>query len=386
MRDWVGDTRFCERVRVFREPFVPTESLLMGGVRVLFSSDLHGNDDHLKRLLARAEQEGCDVIILGGDLGPRGTGYGRDAGVDTAGGPSFVASVLDHLPKLPTGKIDWDTDEALAYMKEGYEQQREWFTKVLVPMLEQCKVPSVCLFGNSDWSGLLPEARAARKHLDDGTNAHVRFVEGEGDFWTVHTRAVDVSTGKPTSTCDILSLSLVPVCGHRKKDWERCDTINIYETTSRTGDIAASGFVSAPDGSSAVRGAVEVSEQGAQVNSIETRLETIIHNLELKKISVPRLWITHAPPMNSIGDKCLSGDHVGSLAVREAIEKHVPSMTLHGHIHESVRLHDGVFKQEIKNTLVCSVGNDFKETNPHALLFSTNDLLGRDVQRIEVKE
>jgi len=71
--------------------------------------------------------------------------------------------LLSHLPKRSDGKIDWTTDEALAYMREGYMSQKEWFTRTLVPMLERCAVPSVCLFGNSDWAGLLP-ARASGAH------------------------------------------------------------------------------------------------------------------------------------------------------------------------------------------------------------------------------
>ena len=185
------------------------------GVRVLFSSDLHGNDEHLERLLHHAEHvEAVDVVVLGGDLGPRGTGFGRDA--------DAKRDLLSHLPKRSDGKIDWTNDEALAYMREGYVSQKEWLTRTLVPMLERCAVPSVCLFGNSDWAGLLPLARAARtREPKEGENAHVRFAEGL-DVFTLRTRARDAVTREPLATVDVLSCSLVPVCGHRKKDWERC--------------------------------------------------------------------------------------------------------------------------------------------------------------------
>ena len=128
------------------------------GVRVLFSSDLHGNDEHLERLLRYAEHvEAVDVVVLGGDLGPRGTGFGRDA--------DGMRDLLSHPPKRGDGKIDWTTDEALAYMREGYASQKKWFTRTLVPMLERCAVPSVCLFGNSDWAGpFRSRERRGRKH------------------------------------------------------------------------------------------------------------------------------------------------------------------------------------------------------------------------------
>jgi hypothetical protein len=139
---------------------------------------------------------------------------------------------------------------------------------------------------------------------------------------------------------------------------------------------------------------VAVSDQGAVENSIETHLEQLIERIqgkETEKVESPvRIWVTHAPPANSVGDMVLSGDSVGSLAVRRAIESYSPAMTLHGHIHESVNMHDGVFKELIqgksdpsKNTLVCSVGNDFKERNPHALLFDTSDVT--NVRRVEVE-
>ena len=154
------------------------------GVRVLFSSDLHGNDEHLERLPHHAEHvEAVDVVVLGGDLGPRGTGFGQDA--------DRMQVLLSHLPKRSDGKIDWTTDEALAYMREGYMSQKEWFTRTLVPMLERCAVPSVCLFGNSAWAGLLPVARAARtKTPGAGDDAHVRFADGT-DVFTLRTRARD---------------------------------------------------------------------------------------------------------------------------------------------------------------------------------------------------
>ena len=102
-------------------------------------------------------------------------------------------------------------------------------------MLERCAVPSVCLFGNSDWAGLLPLARAARTRKEkEGEDAHVRFAEGL-DVFTLRTRARDAVTREPLATVDVLSCSLVPVCVHRKKDWERCDTQRLAETAARPG-------------------------------------------------------------------------------------------------------------------------------------------------------
>ena len=356
------------------------------GVRVLFSSDLHGNDEHLERLLRHAEHvEAVDVVVLGGDLGPRGTGFGRDA--------DGMRDLLSHLPKRGDGKIDWTTDEALAYMREGYMTQKEWFTRTLVPMLERCAVPSVCLFGNSDWAGLLPLARAAlTKTPETGDDAHVRFADGT-DVFTLRTRARDAVTREPLATVDVLSCSLVPVCGHRKKDWERCDTERLADTTTRPayarGD--AFGFVSAPDGDGIARGAVDVSEEGARQRSIQSALAATIDRRRAANKSVPPLWVTHAPPLGTVGDTCASGASVGSAAVRDAVKAWSPRVTLHGHIHESVDMHSGRFCELVtssgggeKTTVVCSVGNDFKRQHPHCLVFDAADP-ERRVRRVEVK-
>ena len=40
------------------------------GVKVCFTADLHGNTEHLKRILRCARDQGCDTVVLGGDLGP----------------------------------------------------------------------------------------------------------------------------------------------------------------------------------------------------------------------------------------------------------------------------------------------------------------------------
>ena len=205
-------------------------------------------------------------------------------------------------------------------------------------MLERCAVPSVCLFGNSDWAGLLPVARAARtKTPGAGDDAHVRFADGT-DVFTLRTRARDAVTNEPLATVDVLSCSLVPVCAHRKKDWERCDTATPKGATDQRPGLApddARGFVSAPDEEHGVaRGAVDLSEEGARLRSIQSALAAILHRFRGAENSVPPLWVTHAPPFGTVGDTCASGASVGSAAVRDAIEAWSPRLTLHGHIHE----------------------------------------------------
>jgi Icc-related predicted phosphoesterase len=48
-----------------------------------------------------------------------------------------------------------------------------------------------------------------------------------------------------------------------------------------------------------------------------------------------RVFVPHAPPFNTTVDVVRSGRHVGSTAVRAAIECHAPDVVLCGHIHEA---------------------------------------------------
>ena len=48
-----------------------------------------------------------------------------------------------------------------------------------------------------------------------------------------------------------------------------------------------------------------------------------------------RILCPHAPPRDTACDRLRSGDHVGSQALRELIEREQPDLVLCGHIHES---------------------------------------------------
>lgn len=49
----------------------------------------------------------------------------------------------------------------------------------------------------------------------------------------------------------------------------------------------------------------------------------------------PTLFISHCPPINTAVDIISSGQHVGSSAVRTAIETFAPALCVTGHIHEA---------------------------------------------------
>lgn len=53
---------------------------------------------------------------------------------------------------------------------------------------------------------------------------------------------------------------------------------------------------------------------------------------------LPLVLVSHQPPINTACDLISSGQHVGSVSVREFIEIHQPRVCLCGHIHESMNV------------------------------------------------
>lgn len=78
---------------------------------------------------------------------------------------------------------------------------------------------------------------------------------------------------------------------------------------------------------------------------------------ELKGLADPKktIYVFHAPPFGTSLDVLHSGVHVGSMAIREFIEREQPPLTLHGHIHESFEM-SGRFFDEIGKTVSVNQG------------------------------
>jgi len=61
-----------------------------------------------------------------------------------------------------------------------------------------------------------------------------------------------------------------------------------------------------------------------------TKLAQPLYNRE-----IPLIFVSHTPPYNTLIDKLYNGKHVGSKAIRSAIEQNQPDLCITGHIHES---------------------------------------------------
>jgi Icc-related predicted phosphoesterase len=106
----------------------------------------------------------------------------------------------------------------------------------------------------------------------------------------------------------------------------------------KIGDVGFFGVSASPF--SLLHTPYEVSEE-----EIAKRIEVGYRAVKGSKIKV---FIPHAPPMNTKVDKVFIGKHVGSTSVREFIEREQPDVVICGHIHEA-RGQDTIGRSKIVN-------------------------------------
>ena len=68
-------------------------------------------------------------------------------------------------------------------------------------------------------------------------------------------------------------------------------------------------------------------------NEIADILNKTVENCQRSKHTV---FVSHSPPKNTTVDVTFAGEHVGSISVREFIERTHPLLVLCGHIHEAM--------------------------------------------------
>lgn len=228
-------------------------------MKLLYTSDLHGNRVLYERLFKRAEESDIGGVALGGDLCPRG---GKSL-------PEWIAF------------------------------QRSFLADYLISLITEfrLKFPSkqvYVMMGNDDF----------RKNQDIFQDA-----EQKGIVFYIHKKSAELWDG-----FSIVGYSFVNATPFRLKDWEKKDTPTSIDPVQLSSDVLRSAEEK--------RGTIE--EDMALLAELSTPKKTI--------------YILHAPPYNTNLDIITSGEHVGSVAVRNFIEKENPLATLHGHIHESPKM------------------------------------------------
>lgn len=174
------------------------------------------------------------------------------------------------------------------------------------------------------------------------------LLRGEDDgLWTfLHERVVSIGPYR------FAGYACVPPTPFALKDWERYDVSRYVDP----------GCVSPEEGWRTV----PVTPDEAANRTIRGDLERLADQGSLAR----SVFLFHSPPYRTVLDRAaLDGTmvdhapmdvHVGSMAITRFIEERQPLVTLHGHIHESVRL-TGAWRQRIGATHIFGAAHDGAE-------------------------
>ncbi|MBN2458242.1 metallophosphoesterase [Candidatus Woesearchaeota archaeon] len=207
--------------------------------------------------------------------------------------------------------------------------QREFLISYLIPALKQLATKNnkkvYLMLGNDDWAG------------------NIDLLEEH------HGSLFNLLESGPFRLCtdfDVIGYPYVPITPFRIKDWEKWDlaTQNPVELERR---ILLKGIVSRKKYYED-----KIFNPENRHDSIENDMKELFLRTDPKKT----IYVFHSPPYNTNLDMLYSREHVGSIALRMAIEKSQPRLTLHSHIHETVDV-SGEFIDKIKNTLIAAPGN-----------------------------
>jgi Icc-related predicted phosphoesterase len=280
-----------------------------------FVSDLHGDQTRYRKLMEAVDAERPAAVLLGGDLLPPPLAHATDGS-----GRGFI----------------------LSFLQEVFGETRKRLGG---------SYPTVLLIlGNDD-------LRAEEGNLVPG--------ETDGLWKYLHLRSTSV--GEHT----VYGYGFVPPTPFALKDWERYDVSRFVDPGATSPE---EGWRSVP-----------VSPGDVRYGTIREDLEILTGGADLSGA----LLLFHAPPYQSFLDRAaLDGRlvdnvpldvHVGSVAIRRFIQARQPRITLHGHVHESVRL-TGEWRQRLGKTWAFTAAHDGTELalvrfNPDAPESATRDLL-----------
>ncbi|HLC56644.1 MAG TPA: metallophosphoesterase [Candidatus Nanoarchaeia archaeon] len=262
--------------------------------RLLFSSDLHGNEIQYNKFFKFAEQISADILILGGDISPKDK-Y-----------ENFI------------------------------ENQREFFKYKLQEKIKQFKRKS-------------PKSNIYLMMGNDDCAVNLDVLDNPDLYQNIHGKRLKIN-----DNFDIVGYSFVPITPFKLKDWEKFDMSNVpiylkeyYEYRKKV-NYRLDGFKSTKDGW------VDFLFDNDMEKSVSIQKD--LENEIFTKNAGKTVYVIHTPPNNTNLDQTIRKDNVGSIAVRLFIEKYQPYLTLHGHIHETVDV-SGKFKDIIGNTLCMASGN-----------------------------
>jgi Icc-related predicted phosphoesterase len=263
-----------------------------------FVTDLHGHIDRYKKLFLKLADEKPQALFIGGDLFPH---------------------VMVSRRKTGAGSGDFLDDFLINEFSALREVLKDDYPEVFL------------ILGN-----------------DDGRFEEKSVIEyGRRGFWHyIHNKKIKFGINT------VYGYACVPPTPFMLKDWERYDVSRYVDP----------GCVSPEKGYHTVK----VSGHQIKFGTIAGDLETLAGSDDMDRA----IMLFHTPPYKTNLDRAdLAGKsvdyapldpHVGSVAVRKFIEKNQPLITMHGHIHESVRLTDQ-WRDKIGRTHLFSAAHDGPE-------------------------
>jgi Icc-related predicted phosphoesterase len=263
-------------------------------MRLLYSSDLHGNTSFYRELFALAADQQVAALIVGGDLLPR---------------------------KLT--------------LQDAISHQRAFIRDELRPLVERFRAarPQTDLYlvpGNDDWAAAIADLAA---------------LEADGLLYLLHGRVLPmVGADESSSIRWIAGYGCVPITPFSIKDYERRDGDDLPNYSLAMAYQSEVGSdtplpISAAELSAQPSIADDLARLAAQSDPSQT------------------LYVCHTPPLDLAIDLAHGERHIGSRSLRQFIEMHQPPLSLHGHIHEAPAK-TGRYADQIGATWCLNPGND----------------------------
>ncbi len=259
-----------------------------------FVSDLHGKVSRYEKLFLQIEKMMPRAVFFGGDILPAGLKYRKNS---QAVPVDFVNGFL--APSFKRLKDLLGTNYPDVFIILGNDDPRSEETSFL----------------DNEEKGLWHYMHMKKRKLDDYT---------------------------------VYGYAMVPPTPFLLKDWERYDVSRYVDP----------GCVHPTEGYRTVP-----PDADTGFSTIKADLELLAGDDDLSKA----IFLFHSPPYKTSLDRAgLDGVkvdhvpvdvHVGSIAIKEFIEKQNPVLTLHGHIHESAKI-TGAWKEKINSTMAYSAAYD----------------------------
>lgn len=252
-----------------------------------FATDLHGKVDRYNKLFSQILSEEPEAVFLGGDLLPSG---------------------LYALTSDETVVDDFINDFLVFEFKNLKKKMGSRYPQIFL------------ILGNDD-------SKINEKDFIDGQQSGV---------WNyIHSKKTKFKD------FNIYGYSYVPPTPFQLKDWEKYDVSRFTDP----------GCVSPEEGWHTVK----VPKHELRYSTIEKDLNNLLGGNN----TTNTIFLFHTPPYKTNLDRAaLDGKmvdhvpldvHVGSIAVKRFIKKNQPTITLHGHVHESAKL-TGSWKDQIGDT------------------------------------